>query len=331
MKSVFLVAALAAVVAVVLTYTFAENFVEPRNLRAPASAPENYETLKACEKQEVLWKEMQATVHQTLPEYRKFGPLQLMAMSKQHLTTKGGTLSDFAPEGWKKYIHGRGSIVKVKIVPKNNNYTGIFQGAECALLRLSLTYRPGGSRAVAPGLALKVLRDGIPSANVSALVSLSGQDKNYNFFKNPMSNIVPMGTDLGQKLVHSVFSKVSNYPEELLVEDMASFSAHGEQAKDVASPRQLFFVPGPDLKFTSTEHDVRNDFAKIPENTLIYQLRVTSPEFKNFDYTKYASETASSFLDHSEHIADIITTSEFISSEFGDDGIFFKHQIRSKE
>ncbi len=330
MKSIFSIAVGGVVLAAVLTYVFADSFIEPRNLRSPSSLsiPENYETLKGCKKQDILWEEIRTSVHKILPPFRDFGPLQLMAMSKQHLKTKAGVLSDFSPAGWKKYLHGRGSIAKVAIVPRNNSYTGIFQGAKCGLLRLSLTYAPGESRAVAPGLALKILRDGVPSANTSALVSLEGQNKDYNFFKYPMSNIVPIGTGYGQKLVHFVFSRVSNHPEELLTEDMASWNSLGESPKETVAPRQLFFVPAPELKFVSNEHDVREDFAKIPANTLIYQLRVAAPEFKDFDYSKYSSETASSFLDHSLHVADIISTSEFISSEFGDDGIFFKHQIR---
>ncbi len=35
-----------------------------------------------------------------------------------------------------------------------------------------------------------------------------------------------------------------------------------------------------------------------------------------------------SFVKEAEHVGDIVTTSEFLSSEFGDDGIFFRHQFR---
>ncbi|WP_413289205.1 hypothetical protein [Bdellovibrio sp. HCB337] len=315
----------------ILTYTMVDFFIEPKETRLPASVPSNYESLKACEKQEILWDKVKASVYKTLPEYRSLGFLQMLALGKQEISLKGSFHSDFAPKGWKKYLHGRGAIGKVKVVPVGNKYTGIFQGADCALLRLSLTSKVSGDRAVAPGLAFKVLRDGIYSANISALVSLTGQDHEYNFFKNAMSNIVPVADGIGPGWVHSIFSKVTAYPEELVVADMATINAQGITANNVVAPRQIFFEPAGGLKFSSTEHDVRNDFATIPAGTTIYHVRVVSNEHKDFNYLEnYTAEKVEGFFKDSEHIADIVSTSEFVSSEFGDDGIFFRHQIRPK-
>jgi hypothetical protein len=220
-------------------------------------------------------------------------------------------------------------MAKIKIVPVASAYSGVFQGAECGLLRLSLTYRPGGKKPVAPGLALKVLRDGVYSANISALVNLQGQEDDYNFFKHPMSNIVPRVDKLGQKLVHRVFKKVSPYPEELKVEDMARIDSSGKEVKTLTAPRQLFFVPAP-VSVSSAEHDVRKDFLAIPVGTAIYQIHALSSKHEGFDYTQYKDEGVEKFIKDSEHIADIVTTSEFLASEFGDQGIFFRHQTRLK-
>lgn len=309
-------------------YLVSEYEPEFTQARAPASIPENYESLKACQKQDVLWEQALASEYQELPAYRKFGLLQLIGMSVQAIGTKGTLHADVSPSGWKKYLHRRGSLAKVKIVNKQEKYSGIFKGAECALLRLSLTYKVTGSRPVAPGLALKVLRDGVPSANISALVSLDGQEKDFNFFKNPMSNIVPTGNSLGQKLVHKIFRKVSKYPEELLASDMALIDESGLKEKLVVSPRQIFFVPSKGISSDSEEHEVREDFAKIPEGTVIYKIYAVSERYKDFDYADYSKEKVQEFLKDSEHIGDIVTTSQFVSSQFGDDGIFFRHQLR---
>ncbi len=298
--------------------------------RSPASIPANYEELRGCEKQEVLWEKAVASVHRELPPHSKFGFPQLLGMSVQEIDKKGSLHSDFSPPGWKKYLHHRGVLAKVKLVPISSKYTGIFQGAECALVRLSLTYRPVGSRPVAPGLALKVLRDGAPSANVSALVSLEGQEKDFNFFKHPMSNIVPISAGLGQKLVHKIFRRVSGYPEELAVNDMASVDAQGKRPEAAVSPRQIFFVPHPELKFSSEEHDVREDLLSIPAGRTIYQVRILSEKHRSYDYSQYAPSDVETFLKDSEHVGDLVTTSEFLASEFGDEGIFFRHELRPK-
>lgn len=313
---------------IVSAYSLMDFEAEEVSARAPASVPANYDSLKACEKQELLWEKAVASTYKELPDYKKLGLPQLISMSRQEISQKGKRFSDFAPEGWVKYLHRRGSLAKVKIVPVSSKYTGVFEGSECALLRLSLTYKVAGGKPVAPGLALKILRDGNPSANVSALVSLNGQKRDWNFFKYPMSNVVPPGDGIGQDLVHRLFKRVSHYPEELLVDDMAAMNVRGEKAVRVISPRQLFFVPSSQIKFSSDEHEVREDFAAIPEGTKVYELRALPEKYAREDYSQYTQEKAEAFVKESEHIADIVTTSEFVSSAFGDDGIFFRHQLR---
>lgn len=297
--------------------------------RSPASIPENYESLTAQQKQDILWDEVRASAHKELPDYKKFGVLQLLAMSRQEIGLKGSLHSDFAPKGWKKYLHRRGAVAKVRIVPRDGQkYTGVFQGAEHGFLRLSLTYKVTGSRPVAPGLALKVLRDGTYSANISALVSLNGQDKDHNFFQHPMSNIVPAGDGFGQSLVHKIFRKVSKYPEELVASDMAALNSRGEKIKDAVAPRQLFFVPSAGLTFPHDAHDVRDDFVNIPEGTTVYQIHAAPEKYNTFDYSTYTPDDVAAFVKESNHVADVVTTSEFVASAFGDDGMFFRHQLR---
>lgn len=317
-----------SIASLLVFYTYLKEETDSSKPRSPASIPANYASFKGCEKQELLWDKALSSIHQKLPDYQRMGLAQLVAMAQQELHLKESFYSDFAPEGWKKYLHRRGALAKIKVVAKNNKYTGLFQGAPCGLLRLSLTYKTAGSKPVAPGLALKVLRDGTHSSNISALVSLDGQAKDYNFFKNAMSNIVPMGKDFGQKIVHNLFRRVSNYPEEMLVSDMAKIDSDGLKESRLVTPRQLFFVPGPSLQFLSLEHDVRNDFLKIPAGTMIYKIFAVSDKYVDFNYSNYSDEMATTFLKDSEYVADIVSTSEFIASEFGDDGIFFRHQLR---
>ncbi len=297
-----------------------------------AGTLENYQNLKACEKQADLWQQVEASKYNELPKLSKLGLFQFLKMNFQKLTKKVALNSDVSPEGWKKFLHRRGAMAKVKIVPaKDQPYTGIFQGADCALLRLSLTYNPKGEKPVAPGLALKVLRDGVPSANISALYALDGQGKDYNFFKNSLSNIVPTGEDFGQKLMHKLFKKVTSYPEQLKVEDMAALDKHGESAENIVSPAQIFFVPNEKIQFESSEHEFRDDLLKVAVDSVVYRIYAMANIPSDFDYDDYSQEKAKEFLSQSQLIGEIITTSEFIASEFGDDGIFFRHEVHPKK
>lgn len=299
------------------------------NQRDLASTLSEYEAMNACDKQAALWRQIKATEYKALPDLKGFGVGELWDLGQQSVGFKGKHHSDFAPKGWRKLLHARGSIATIRVVPRPGTpFTGIFQGADCALLRLSLTFKPGFGRGVAPGLALKVLRDRNSSANVSALVSLTGQGKDYDFFLNPLSNIVPIASGLGPKIIHNIFGKVSSYPEELAVNDMATTDVRGARAQQVVSPRQLFFVPATGLKSSSDEHDIRSDFAKIPAGTTVYHLMAAPTSRANFNYVSYSDDDAKAFVKEAQHIADLVTTSEFVASSFGDSGIFFRHELR---
>ncbi len=302
------------------------------NAGAEEILPAQYEQLKGCEKQELLWDKVLKTKHEKLPKYEKFGFIQVVKMSFQSMKKKVNNFSDVSPKGWKKYLHRRGAMAKVKFVPENSEFSGIFQGAECALLRLSLTFDPK-KRGVAPGLALKVFRDKVHSANISALYALKGQGKNYNFFSNPLSNIVPTGSGFGAKLVKKIFEKVTDKAEQLKVDDMSFYNTKGLKNIKSKTPVQLFFVPiySKKSQIKSTPHDIREDLLKIPQGTRLYEVRALGPEFSKVDYSKYKVPMIPNYVKVSKKIGEIITTSEFLASSFGDDGILFRHEVHKKK
>jgi hypothetical protein len=296
------------------------------------NVPKDYENLDACAKQEILWNKVVATQHSELPKFKNFGFFQLIGMSVQQLTKKTKYQSDISPKGWKKYLHRRGSVAKIKLEHiQGHNYTGLFTGAECGLMRLSLTYKPSKKKNVAPGLALKILKDGTPSSNVSALYLLDGQEENHNFFKNPLSNIVPIGTGVGLKLVHSIFARVTKYPEQLMLEDFSKTSSTGNKVEKNISPKHIFFVPNEKLSFSEEDHDVREDFHKIKSGTLLYTIYAVDEKLKSFDYYDYEKDHIKEFLKSATPIAKIVSTSPFISSQFGDSGLFFRHEVHPKK
>lgn len=296
-----------------------------------------YDALNAVEKLNHLWSEIEASDYgeEILPRYQGLGLKEVSALAMQEIAIKGRRFSDFSPEGWVKYLHRRGAVAKIEWVPvQGHPFSGLFNERTKGLLRLSLTYDPH-DRGVAPGLALKLLRDGAHSANVAALVSLNGQGDNYNFFEYSKSNIVPKGKSLDQRLVHRIFRRVSRYPEELLLSDFAQVDSKGDTVKEanVFFPRQIFFIPGENLNFGREKKDVREDFLSIPEGTLIYKVYAVPSELSDdLNYSRrYDSEMAALFQSEAIHIANIRTQSNFVASEFGDDGLFFRHEWRNNQ
>ena len=101
------------------------------------------------------------------------------------------------PDGRVKWIHPLGVCGKVKFVFNNasKSYTGLFQGADYGIARLSLALDPADGH-FTPGMALKFFRDNQYSGNIISMYELDGQGHNVNFFQNMFSNIIDPPTDI---------------------------------------------------------------------------------------------------------------------------------------
>jgi len=197
-----------------------------------------YEGKTAATKQAELWKEI--TNNQN--SYGWYNSLSLGELFVETMETTlhwvGDTFEDgfFGPR--KKLIHSVGSVAQVKFVPVPNNegYTGIFEGADYGLIRLSLAKKPDTSKTsakeaynnFAPGFGLKFLRDNQPSASMVAMFSVEGQDS-WNFFKNDFSNHIARTDDLGLVLVAKKFSTGTPFVQYVGLSDFAKIGQDGKE------------------------------------------------------------------------------------------------------
>ncbi|WP_373525171.1 hypothetical protein [Nostoc sp.] len=280
------------------------------------SLPEDYQSWKAPQKQDFLWNSrILKSKYDQVPPLKK---IDIVSLFMTALKTKMDRQLDEAPTNWKKAIHAHGSVAKIKFIPtRNTSFSGLFKGADYGVMRLSVTGDPS-DRGFAPGLAIKLFVDENPSGNFSALVSLVGQDKNYNFFANELSNIVPIAKSLGPIITNLIFSRVTKYPTKLYLEDLGEIEQHGQKESKAYYPAQVFLVPNSNIHFPeSPPHDFRNDLATIPAGTSLYSIYGVSPE-EVMDKTDNRQKA--------QIIGHIETTSEFISSFYGDSQLFFRHQ-----
>jgi hypothetical protein len=281
--------------------------------------PADYQSWQAKQKQEFLWNNRILN-----SEYDKLPPLKKIDIGRLFLTalkTKMDLQQDEAPPKWKKAIHAHGSVAKIKYAPAEDTlFTGLFRGVDHGFLRASVTGDPT-DRGVAPGLAIKFLIDGKPSGNFSALVSLTGQGKNYNIFAHEFSNIVPVVKDFGPILINLIFSRVTKYPTKLFLEDMSEVNQLGQVERKPYYPTQLFLVPNPEIQFPETPHDFRKDLLTIPSGTQLFSVYAIDPQNVD-DKTLRKSE----YRQKAQQIGQLITSSEFVSSFYGDSQLFFRHQ-----
>jgi hypothetical protein len=302
-----------------------QNLAEIReywhNAHEMDSLPQDYLSWQASRKQAFLWENK---ILQS--KYDKLPPLQgidVIGLFLTRLKNKMDWLSDQTPPKWRKAIHAHGSIAKIKFIPASDTpFTGLFQGADCGLVRLSLVGDPT-RRGFAPGLAIKWLVDGQPSADFSALVSLAGQGKNSNFFAHEFSNVVPTVNQIGPKLINLIFRRVSKYPTKISLQDLGSVDQLGQSIPTPCYPEQVFLVPSSSVQFSEhSSSDFRDELTSIPTETLLFSIYAVDPR-----KIKMGDETSAlpDYRQHAQHIGDIISASEFVSSFYGDSQLFFRH------
>lgn len=282
--------------------------------------PVDYQSWTAGQKQRFIWEDrILASRYKTLPPLK---PIDVMGLFRTALRKKMNRQADEVPTPWEKAVHAHGSVAKIKLVSAvNTPFTGLFEEAECGLLRMSLTEDPR-RRGVAPGLAIKLFVDGTHSENVSALVSLTGQGKNYNVLANEFSNIVPPARQFGPKLINFIFMRVSRFPNRLSLRDWATVNQYGEQVASPQAPYQIFLVPNPNIRFVSrSPHDFRDDMARIEPDTRLFTIYALDPRRGN--ELKLKPDKVRTLA---QCIGYIDTTSEFVASFYGDRQLFFRHQ-----
>lgn len=282
--------------------------------------PANYQSWTAARKQNFLW------TNRILPsQYESLPPLQPIdwaELLRTALRQKMHRRADEVPPSWNKTVHAHGSVVKIRFVSAfNTPFTGLFQEADHGLLRLSLAGNPK-VRGVAPGLAIKLFVDGTHSENTSALVSFSGQGKNYNVMANEYSTAVPIVRQMGPIFFHLMLMRASRFPNRLSLKSWAMVNQYGEPVTRAHAPNQIFLVPNPSIRFVArAPHDFRKDLVKIPSDTRLFSVYAVDPTRVNESKTH---------PDKIRRLASCIgyidTTSEFVSSFYGDRYLFFRHQ-----
>jgi len=305
-----------------LSLTGMENAFKPWGLNMTA----DYEKWPASAKVDHLWVNgaKRTQYKTTMPALK---PVDTGGLISSILWKKVQTRTDVAPAGYTKPIHPYGAMAKVKFVPvAGNGYTGLFQGSDYGLLRLSVTENPAEKGKFQPGLAWKALVDGKPSENVSALYTLAGQGGNYNFFANELSNYVL--TDANELASTILFSAVSTKPTLVMLNDMSEVTQKGVAVSTPKAPTQIYFVPRAEVKtkFATSAHDFRYDLASLGAGSKLYDVYATSMEIKTSVFPSVSATYAKERRASARKIGELELTSQMIVSAFGDEGVFFKHQ-----
>ena len=277
-----------------------------------------YQSQSRQDKQSQLWAKI--TSDQT--ELGFYNPLILATIFLEPMTTSFGHVSDTFPLLRKKLIHTVGVIAQGQlVVDPSNPYSGLFEGASNVLIRLSSAKSPDYTKTTAdgandnftPGMSLKFLRDGIPSVNLMAMFGVNGFPS-WNFFFRDFSNHIPGASGLALKALSCKFSQATKYIQTLGLKDLAAYTEKGEDRRNELNfPFKLLFRP---------TDQVKNRFPDDFVEKFTEQLK-TIPAGTNL-YDVYAVRNPN---EAEVKIGTLKTTSEFVSSHWGDEKLFFQHTL----
>lgn len=276
--------------------------------------PPDYENQTAIFKQEELWSIMEEGKG-SFGSYPNFLTLANFACCEDIEETVTH-FKDSLPYNHGKRIHSVGGVTKA--IWKNvadHNYTGLFgQNETLALVRLSLATEASRRSGTTPGIAVKLFRDGMPSANLVAMNSLSGQ-RSGNFFQEIFSNHIESPEGSGAlNFLESKFTDVSSPATMVGLSDIAAFNETGEAVENIQFPFRLMFHPNPVLQ---------NAFEGArPTTSLQRMLGSISSGTKLYDIYAYSDPDSV----EEEKIGELYTSSKIIYSRAGDNFLFFRHQ-----
>jgi len=171
-----------------------------------------------------------------------------------------------------------------------------------------------------PGAAFKFLRDNEKSGNVMAMASLAGVNSS-NFFEFDLTNHVPNlnPPDRGTARLKAAFDKVSFWPTQMGLSEMASFDDTGRPEPNPKFPYRLIFHAPPDVRAMMKP-------AKVNDFPFYFMKYMTSGKNRLYDvYAEDAPPAADGTRAPAVKIGEIDMVSAPVSSMFSDRDLFFQH------
>ena len=275
----------------------------------PDAHGDDYIAKSASDKLDQLWEQIKA-------DSSEGSWLNLAGVLIEGMGETFDTPGDDMPCYWwgcrSKDIHSVGVVSKVRFETVDSPFSGIFKGADYGLIRHS-TAAPYNKhfKDLKPGLGLKLLRDGVDSANLVSMFSVDGQDS-WNFFKNDWSNHIPEPKSKALIPLAAKFHTETDFIQAVGLSDMAKYDEAGKET-DGVFPFSLRFEPSADLQWSEDyTQDTLEQLQGIAEGTEVWKV--------------YGMD-APQELGGTEHlIGSLVTASETVKSKYGDEMLLIRHQ-----
>lgn len=280
--------------------------------------PDDYVTRPAAEKLDLLWELASATPYdeEALPRAVP-GPWGRRHLFRAGYDAKSFTHgSDVLPAGREKLLHRRGACAKVRVtIEESRGFTGIFASGAEGLIRFSDAI--GGPEFV-PTLALKFPIDAGRSLNFFANPGEARSPKDRDFFSTMFSNSMPAPDGALAKLIAGRFEAASKslgatrvYANYLPLHHLAGANVDGSAVDSPVVPDRLELRATKEARAAYREGvDFRLGLAALEPGTRVFEI-ASAPRIDA----------------EAEPIGHLTLVTRVVASPFGDDRLFFQHDI----
>ena len=238
--------------------------------RAKLDTPE-YNALSSLCKLEVIWQ----NVLQDTRRERFYTGFEFESLFSQDMNLTYDSVTDTMPVDRLKKTHPVGTTSKIEWIPKPGQpYTGIFKGSKNAIMRISDTTATTPAVAkTAPGFGIKMLRDGMTSANILAMFAFDGQ-KSFNFFKNRWTtHLREFNNVCARNTIGKHLAEVTDHLGATSVMEVAEYDEFGNKEEEPHWPFQVEFEPYDVYGWGDEwENDFQDQLSVIPMNTVMFRI-----------------------------------------------------------
>ena len=238
----------------------------------------------------------------------------------------------------KKMLHTQGIHAGVRFIPTEDSpYTGLYQGAEYGILRLSdaefmLDEEYAEHQKYAQSVAIKFLMEGQHSENLMGMITtgLAGITNSY-FFAEDQTNLPDqLENECVLNTIMKKFLQRTKWPFSCSAGKMASLNEDGSTVTETnVFPFEQRFVPNREV-WPESEWDTSKSWLQNFEdwsNSYEPEQDEDGNDVYPVIFELWARDQPTDGDGKLFHIGDFQLTTPLVRSKFGDQNLFFRHQV----
>ena len=225
---------------------------------------------------------------------------------------------DEMPPNRLKIIHATGTVALFKFVSRgNHDFTGALKGTDFGILRISEVGSARKGETPATSMGLKFFRNGVASGNMFTVHAFEGHKETYNFLRRDIdyNTHVDIPTDDCRLMTsHAKLAQATDHIGNMSVKNISDYDQYGNRESSPKWPFMMRLLPNDPC---NSPDEWQRPFTQqltsgcIPSGTSLFDVMALA------EPKELGGEEI--------QIGEIVTTSEMVTSIYGDTRLFFRH------